>query len=187
MGGSREPCPTRASRCRSGDAASGVLTPTSRRTRLRSPPSSTPLSTAGRNPRAKAQHRREAEGLYRHAISVFARRLGKAHFEVGFNLGQLAALLQSEGRLAEASRLYMRALPIQERVLGRHPQLATTLWNFAALRVAQARPSEASAAYRKARAIYGVTVGKSHPDTLACAERIAVLAQARRAGDRAPR
>ncbi len=93
------------------------------------------LGARARDPKTARRYRREAETLYKRAIETFARTLGKGHFEVGFNLGQLAALLHTAGRHAEASRLYARAIAIQIRVLGtRHPQLALTLANVAELR-----------------------------------------------------
>jgi tetratricopeptide (TPR) repeat protein len=128
------------------------------------------------DPKAASRHRREAERLYRRAIAVFSRALGKRHFEVGFNLGQLAALCQVTGRLGEASRLYRRAIAIQREVLGsRHPQLALTLTNFAELRRTQGRTKDARAAYARAIAIYGASLGKRHPDTVACIARRADL------------
>ena len=131
--------------------------------------------------RAASRHRREAERLYRRAIAAFSRALGKRHYEVGFNLGQLAALCQVAGRLGEASRLYDRAIAIQREVLGaQHPQLALTLTNFAELRRAQGRTKDASAVYARAIAMYRASLGKAHPDTVACIARRAELFHAMR-------
>ena len=120
--------------------------------------------------------RKEAEVLYRRAIDVFRRRFGRAHFEVGFNLGQLAALCHQSDRAGEASRLYRRAVAIQEEALGRrHPVLALTLMNFAALRRDQGRTAEAEGLYRQAHAIYRVALGPKHAETTACAAAHAKL------------
>lgn len=134
------------------------------------------LGTRARDPVIARRHRREAEKLYLRAIAIFGRSLGKRHFEVGFNLGQLAALYQTSGRSGEASRLYGRAIAIQEDALGPdHPQLAMTLGNLGALRRAQGRTREAAATYDRAIAIYSRALGKGHPDTIACVERRAEL------------
>ena len=125
----------------------------------------------------------EAEALYWRAVHVFRRRLGKGHFEVGFNLGQLAALCHASDRLGEASRLYGRALRILRGVLGeRHPVVALCLTNFAALRVAQRRAPEAQALYRQALSAYRSSMGAKHPDTLACAHDLAAVTLETRGG-----
>jgi hypothetical protein len=77
----------------------------------------------------------EAARLYRRASTLLRRRLGADHFEIAFNLGQMAALEHSRGRLVESRRLYRRALPRLESVLGReHPVVARVKANFAELR-----------------------------------------------------
>ena len=66
-------------------------------------------------------------------------------------LNNLALLLFAQDRPDEAEPLYRRAIAIEEKVLGpRHPDLARSLDNYAALlreegRDAEARPLEARA------------------------------------------
>lgn len=126
-----------------------------------------------------SRYKREAASLYRRALEVFAIKFGKRHVEVGFNLGQLAALHQLGGALGEADRLYARALPIQRETFGpRHPQLALTLSNFCELRKAQGRLDEARASLKEALSIYRRALGPRHTDTLDCAKRLALVATA---------
>jgi len=129
----------------------------------------------------------EAEALYRQGIDVFRRKLGKAHFEVGFNLGQLAAMCQASGRLDEAAGLYAQALRIQRRALGRrHPVLARTLANLAALRREQGRLVEAMDCYREALGMYRRVLGARHPDTRGCSAAAEAVRRHLPATKRAP-
>jgi tetratricopeptide (TPR) repeat protein len=94
---------------------------------------------------ARGRHE-EAARLYRRALAILRRRLGRHHFEVVFNLGQFAALEQTRGRVAASRRLYGLALPALERLLGRdHPVVAQVAANFRSL-VAPVSPSAASRA-----------------------------------------
>src|SRR5262249_8064194 len=107
------------------------------------------------------------------------------HFEVGFNLAQLAALCQLRGRLGEASRLYERGLRILRGILGpRHAVLAAPLANLASLRVAQGRPSEAMAFYRTSLRILRARMSASPPHTMACAAAYEKLVRTQARGDR---
>ena len=69
----------------------------------------------------------EAEGLYRRALVIYEKALGKDHFNVAQTLNNLAVLYEtsSQARYAEAEGLYRRALVIYEKALGdNHPEIA---------------------------------------------------------------
>jgi tetratricopeptide (TPR) repeat protein len=76
------------------------------------------------------------------------------------NLNNLAKLLQTTNRLAEAEPLYRRALAIGEANLGPdHPDVAIHLNNLAELLRATNRLAEAEPLYRRALAIGEASLG----------------------------
>ncbi len=71
------------------------------------------------------------------------------------SLNNLAELYQARGHYAEAEPLYERSLAIQEKVLGpEHPDVATSLENYAALLRETARADEAERMEARAKAIH---------------------------------
>ena len=78
----------------------------------------------------------------------------------------LAALLEEQGKLAEARSHYERALAISEKALGpRHPDTATSLNNLALVLQAQGDLAGARPLHERALAIYRKVLGPKHPDT----------------------
>ena len=74
----------------------------------------------------------EAEPLYRRALDISERLLGRDHPYTATSLNNLAGLLHDKGDYEGAEPLFRRALDINERVLGRdHPDTATSLNNLA--------------------------------------------------------
>ncbi len=70
------------------------------------------------------------------------------------SLGGVAALYHAQGRYAEAEPLYQRSLAIWEKALGpEHPDVATSLENYAALLRETARANEAEKLEARAEAI----------------------------------
>jgi len=68
----------------------------------------------------------EAEPLYRQAIAIDEKVLGKEHPGVATDYNNLALLLQDQGKFAEAEPLYRQAIAIDEKALGKeHPGVAT--------------------------------------------------------------
>jgi len=66
----------------------------------------------------------------------------------------LARAYFSEGRYAEAESLYLRAIAIQEKSLGRvHPDVAVTLFNYADVLRQEHREAEVRRVTNRARAI----------------------------------
>ncbi len=74
------------------------------------------------------------------------------------SLNNLAGLYQAQGKYAEAEPLYQRSLAIMEKALGPdHPDVATSLENYAALLRQTARADEAARVEARAKAIRAKT------------------------------
>ncbi len=70
------------------------------------------------------------------------------------SLNNLAELYRAQGRYAEAEPHYQRALAILEKVLGpEHPDVATSLENYAALLRETEREDQAKEMEARAKAI----------------------------------
>lgn len=77
----------------------------------------------------------EAEKLYRKALEIKEKILGKEHPDTATTLDNLALLLGDKGDYEEAERLFRRALEICEKTLGRtHPWTITCQKNLEELR-----------------------------------------------------
>ncbi len=71
------------------------------------------------------------------------------------NLNNLALLYEAQGKYTEAEPLYKRSLAIWENALGpEHPDVATSLENYAALLRETARADEAERMEARAKAIH---------------------------------
>jgi len=96
----------------------------------------------------------EAEPLYKRALEISEKALGKDHPDVATTLNNLAGLYDSQGRYSEAEPLYKRALQILEKAFGnQHPYVATVLENYADLLKKTNREKEAEAMEARAKAI----------------------------------
>ena len=94
-------------------------------------------------------------------------------------LNNLAVLLKSINRLAEAEPLYRWALSILEKSLGHgHPRVATALNNLAELLRATNRLAEAEPLFRRALAIDEASYGRDHPSVAIRLNNLALLLQA---------
>ena len=95
----------------------------------------------------------EAEPLFREAIEIGEKTLGRQHPDVATRLNNLASLLRATGRHAEAEPLYREAIEISENALGRqHPTVILFIRNFMGFLTQTGRDPEATAL----RARYGV-------------------------------
>jgi tetratricopeptide (TPR) repeat protein len=117
---------------------------------------------------AKAEERtaktEAAEPLYRRAIEINEKALGKDHPTVARDYNNLALLLKEQGKYAEAEPLYRQAIEINERTLGKdNPELAIRYRNLALLLKKQGKYAEAEPLYRQAIEIDEKTFGKGHP------------------------
>ena len=86
----------------------------------------------------------DAEPLYRRALAIWEKTLGRDHHDTALSLNNLALLYTQQGRFAQAEPLYQRSLAIRENALGRdHPAVATALNNLAGLYRRQGRYGDA--------------------------------------------
>jgi len=76
----------------------------------------------------------EAEPLYKRALAIDEKSLGKDHPTVAIRLNNLAQLYQATNRLSEAEPLYKRALAIvlkyTQQTGHTHPRLNTFVNNY---------------------------------------------------------
>ena len=74
---------------------------------------------------------REAEPLFRRAIEIGEKILGKDHPTVARNYNNLAGLLQKQGKYDQAEPLYRRAMEIFQTKLGLdHPNTVKVRENY---------------------------------------------------------
>jgi len=101
---------------------------------------------------------------------------GPEHPTVATGLNNLASLLESTNRMAEAEPLYRRALAISEASYGEHhPTVAAGLNNLAGLLQATNRLVEAEPLYRRALAIDEASYGENHPEVATDLNNLAAL------------
>ena len=118
----------------------------------------------------------DAEPLFRRALAIDEKALGKDHPDVASSLNNLALLLYSQGKYGEAEPLYRRALAIYEKADGSyHPDVATSLNNLAELLRAEGKYADAEPLFRRALAIDEKALGKDHPDVAIDLNNFALL------------
>jgi tetratricopeptide (TPR) repeat protein len=114
--------------------------------------------------------------LYEQVEHDLEAELGPEHPDVATSLNDLAELLHSQGKYAEAEPLYRRALAIREKILGsEHPDVADVLNNLAVLLKEQGKHAEAEPLYRRALAIYEKSLGPEHQDIAMSLNNLATL------------
>jgi len=107
----------------------------------------------------------EALRWYEQGLTECEQRLGPEHPGTAPAINNLAALLQTTNRLAEAEPLMRRALAIDEASYGNdHPNVAVDLNNLAQLLQDTNRLSEAEPLMRRALAIDEASYGNDHPN-----------------------
>src|SRR6516165_7442674 len=120
----------------------------------------------------------EAEPLYRRAIDIGEKTLGKDDPAVAARYNNLASLLRVQGKYDQAEPLYRRAIDIDKRALGKdHPDLAIRYNNLALLMHKQGKHDQAEPLYRRAIDINEKTLGKDHPDVAKGYNNLAILLQ----------
>ena len=93
---------------------------------------------------------------------------------MAIGLNNLAVLLRTTKRLAEAEPLMCRALAIGAASCGPdHPNVANRLNNLALLLQTTNRLAEAEPLMRRAIAIFETSLGPDHPDTLTARNNLA--------------
>jgi tetratricopeptide (TPR) repeat protein len=118
----------------------------------------------------------EAEPMYRRALEIREKSLGKDHPSVANSLNNLAGLYREQGKYDEAEPMYRRALEIREKSLGKdHPSVANSLNNLAGLYDSQGKYDEAEPMYRRALEISEKSLGKDHPSVATSLNNLAEL------------
>jgi tetratricopeptide (TPR) repeat protein len=99
--------------------------------------------------------------MYLNRAAEKAEELGPE--ELGRSLNNLAELARRRGRIAEAERLFARALAVKETLGRDHPSVATSLNNLAQLYIAQRRDEEAIPLLERSLTIQEKTLDPEHP------------------------
>jgi Tfp pilus assembly protein PilF len=93
---------------------------------------------------------------------------------VAITLGNMAVVLDRQGRLELAEERFRRALAIEEKAYGQHhPEVAVTLGNLGDSLGKQGRLDEAMARYQRALRIFEGAYGSEHMHALHLQSRIA--------------
>lgn len=118
----------------------------------------------------------QAEEMFRAALAIRERVLGREHPDTATSLNNLALLLLHRDDLAGARPLYERAWAIYEKVHGpEHPLIATSLNNLATLFRRQDDLATARQLHERALAIREKVLGPEHPSTATSLNNLARL------------
>ena len=118
----------------------------------------------------------EAEPLYKKAVQLKEKILGKEHPDTLVSIGNLALLYRSQGRYGEAEPLLKQVLQLSEKVLGKeHPNTLGAIISLALLYHSQGHYAEAEPLYKQALQLSEKALGKEHPVTLDTQTSYAVL------------
>lgn len=130
----------------------------------------------------------EAEPLFQRALSIREMALGPEHPDIGAAAQNLAWFYQSRARLdnadsrdprallAEAERLYLRALDISKKALGpEHATVGTIMNDLAVLYYDQGRYEEAEPLFKRAIDVRQGALGPEHSDVGQTMYRLARL------------
>jgi len=129
--------------------------------------------------------REHAAAIFREAIGIF-QSAGDEH-EVAVNLNNLAAVVQDQGQLKEAERLYRQALRVKERTLGpAHPETALTFSNLAVNYERQGRHEDAERLFKRALELLEEHLQPGHPAIHACRRNYANLLRGLNRNDGTP-
>ncbi len=105
----------------------------------------------------------ESESLYKSALAIDEKDLGKDHLDVAMSLANMSTLYCNQGRFNEAEPLCKRALSIIERALGPdNTDVAMALSNLASTYLSQRKYQEAQPLYERALSIYEAAENPSH-------------------------
>ena len=123
----------------------------------------------------------EAEELFREALKIDRKTIGKTHPDYSTHLNNLASVVQAQERVAEAEELYREALEIGRKTIGQgHPNYASGLSNLALVVRAQGRYPEAETLSREALGIDRKTIGTAHPDYAIHLNNLALVVEAQK-------
>jgi tetratricopeptide (TPR) repeat protein len=118
------------------------------------------------------------EAHARRGLAIRRHALGRDHRAVACDEVALGALLEGQGKRAEAARLYRHALGVFEDVRGQPYEIAVTCNNLGTLAHAAGRSVEALALYRRSLRIKIRLLGERHPDVAITRNNLAALTAA---------
>ena len=122
----------------------------------------------------------DAEPLYRHALEIRERVLGKEHPSTLASVNNLATLLMRMGNYKDAEPLFRRALDVSERVRGKeHPGTLTIVNNLATLLYDKGNCKSSEPFSRRALEVSELVLGKEHPGTLTSMNNLAALLESK--------
>ncbi len=125
-------------------------------------------------------HHARGEPHARRSVELRTALLGADHPMVAADVAALAALVEGQGRLAEAARLYQRALRVFRRQLGAgSSEVAVNLCALGGVRQAQGRLADGEKLIRAALSIQERLFGRNHPETGMTANNLGILLAAR--------
>jgi eukaryotic-like serine/threonine-protein kinase len=114
------------------------------------------------------------------ALEIHRRLLGDDHPTTLGSINDLAVMLMSQGKLAEAEPLYREALERKRRVLGEdHPDTLVSINNLGMLFYTEGKFAEAEPLWRETVQRRRRALGDDNPDTLISINNLAGLLQAR--------
>ncbi len=104
--------------------------------------------------------------MQRRALAIRLKALGGDHPKTASSYSNLAYVLGSQGKYAEAEEMIRKALAVLTKVLGQdHPETATSYGGLASMLSAQKRYAEAEGFHRRELAIKLRALGQGHPET----------------------
>lgn len=108
----------------------------------------------------------EAEEAYRRALAIAEATLGKDSVEAAEHADELAVMLASQGKPAEAIPLHERARDTLTKKLGpQHPSVGSAILNLGAVDYEQGNLKAAAERFAQAAAIFEAGIGLGHPWT----------------------
>jgi tetratricopeptide (TPR) repeat protein len=121
----------------------------------------------------------KAEAMYREALALQKKRLGREHPEVARSLSNVGWAVSAQRKFAEAETLFREALAMKRKLFGgEDASIANSLNNLANVLQDQGKLGEAEALRREALAMEKKLLGSQHPrvaETLADLVRTLLL------------
>ncbi|KAK8000501.1 TPR-like protein [Apiospora arundinis] len=125
----------------------------------------------------------EAERLYRPALELSEKVLGREHPDTLGSMNNLANVLDNQGKYLEAEQIHRQTLALKETVLGReHPSTLGSMNNLAVVLEIQGKVLRHQGKYEEAGQMHRQTLelrekvlGREHPSTLGSMNNLAVV------------